>query len=500
MSEDGSNNNNNGNASAPESAVPSAPAKSNIADFTPSLGDKVRAQAARSEAAKERASSIVDEAWDEIAPAVQAVKESNTEETFEVSHNPEHDDGNAEGNDGEVAKGDEESERTFEDVIDEAWEDEHGEPKIEEASTEESGDDETDESDVEGEETLESDEEVRADREDVILASFEGEDGESQQLEIPKNAKITVKVDGEDQEISMQDFANGISGQKAISQKFSALNGEQKAFDTRLNDWNTSSAKAVELMQDNKAVEAIQHVAGMMGQDPQLLFTTLFEEITPILNQYADLSETDRGVWVQDLKNKKAEFQTKSAQNELSKLQSQQEQQAKVSKVQEAYGLDEATFTHVYHALENEMEQGTLPKQPVTPELVGEYSRLLTIEGYAERALKGTEHEGDHTAVNQILQAANQMARNGQEVSEQSVKDLVSKALGRTQQVEKSKAVNESLKKKGVKLKSKGDKKPVKRVQRANPQDKPMNWMDRAMTDLDNGANPSDIGLRPKRP
>lgn len=470
----------------------------NINDYTPSTAEKFREQAKRVQERKERSADIIDDVWNDshnkpkepvnVPGTVEVEDHGRRENTANDDNSPRATDNNERS---------ESTEKTFDDVVDEVWDSQNGEQEAEEASEDQSGDEQEDINEVDGPEEAEEEfdgGEVGESRDDIILATIEGEDG-AEQIEIPKDAKITVKVDGEEQEVSLQEFANGISGQKAISQKFSALNGEQKAFETRLQNWNETSAKAVELMNDNKAVEAIQHVAEMMGQDPQLLFTGLFEEITPVLNDYANLSESERDVWVQDLKNKKAEFKAKSAQDELNKLRAAQEQQVQVKNAQEAYGLDEATFTHAYHALEAEMDAGTLSKQPITPELVGEYSNLVKIEGYATEALVGTEHEGNQVAINQLLQAVNQMARNGVEISEQSVKDLVSEALGRQQQIDKSKSVNKSLKKKGVKPKAKGGKKPGKKVQRNNPSDVPQNWMTRAIDELENGSSAADLGL-----
>jgi hypothetical protein len=476
---------------ANNSSEPNKPV--DINDFTQSTADTFRERSKRIAKRKERASSVIDDVWDNASGDAKRLKDLGSEpETLKVEGYDENQQREV-SDSRESDEGTEEPKRTFKDVTDDMWESERGESETEEVAEEHDADLEGTDESITGEEDEEISSESDEERDDVIFATVEGEEG-PEQIEIPKDAVISVKVDGVDQEISLQEFANGISGQKAISQKFSALNGEQKAFESRLETWNDTSAKAVELMNDNKAVEAIQHVAGMMGQDPQLLFTSLFEEITPVLNQYADLSEQDRSVWVQDLKNKKAEFQARSAQDELNKLRTAQEQQGKVQKVQEAYGLDEATFTHAYHALESEIQAGSLPKQPITPELVGEYSKLVQIEGFAESALVGTQYEGDPAAVNQILQTVNQMARNGVEVSEQSVKDMVSEALGREKQIEKSKSVQKSLKKKGVKPKSKGGKKP-KQMSRKNPSDVPNHWMDRALNELDKGSNASDLGL-----
>jgi len=451
-----------------------------------SSGTNYRQQMERIQERKERSKNIIDDVWSSVQP--EPASNSAKEEIPNGQADNGHDD----------SERVEEAQRTFDDVIDEAWESGRGEQQAEADGEGELVDSENDSEAPEGEDPVE-DLEVSDERDDIILATVAGEDGEETQVEIPKNAMITVKVDGEEQQVSIQDYANGISGQKAIAQKFTALNGERKAFESQVQSFNEASTKAVELMQENKAVEAIQHVAEMMGQNPHLLFTTLFEEITPVLNDYAALSEQERTAWVQDIKNKKAEFQAKSAQDELQRLQTAQEQQAKVQNVQETYGLDEATFTHAYHALEAEMAAGTLQKQAITPELVGEYSKLVTIEGYAANALVGTDYEGDQVAINQVLQAVNQLARSGEQITEQLVNDMVSQALGRQQQVEKSKVLNKKLTKKGVQPKAKNEATP-KQVQRANPQDQPSHWMERALDELDNGGSAVDLGLMSSKP
>lgn len=444
--------------------------------------ENAKAQAARIAERKDRVSNVIDDVWAET-PVGQQEQQQASDETGTVDLPSDA---------GKQVNEPQEAERTQKDVVDEMWDEEFNQEAEEEVSEEVEVQEEEEAQSEELEGVEEADE---VDLENSIVLTKDLEDGSSEEYAIPKDAKIRVKVDGVEQEVSIQDFANGISGQKAIAQKFSALNSEKQSFEQKTAAWTQSQQQARELLDSGQTVEAVQAVAESMGYDPQALFTGLFEQITPILDQYAGLDEAARQQWVQELRHKRAEYQARSAQEELKRVQTYQEQQAKVQKVQETYSMDDATFMQMFHDLEAEMESGSLSKQPISPELVGEYYQLRTYEGYIESALQGTELAGDKEAVNQILPVVNQVGRMGGEVSEASVKALVSEALSKQGKVDKAAKVNASLKKKGVVPKVKGGKKPAKSITRGQAGDRPQHWMERAVTDLEGGASATDLGL-----
>lgn len=398
--------------------------------------------------------------------------------------------------------GDTESEPVAEDEVAEEVE-EHksvAEEVFEEAAAEEELEDDSEAiDDVEEDEEFNGEGEEQVDSEAHKVIAFKTLAGD--QLEVPADATIVLPVDGVDQEISLQDFANGISGQRAISQKFTALDQERKAFENRLNNYRENEQQVRDLMSSNKVVEAMQVIFEKAGYSPEAAFAQFFTQITPVLDQYASLNDTDRENWRSQLNQRRAEYQTKAAQNEVQRLQAEKDQEVRVRRVQSELGLDDASFMDYYHKLEGEMQKGTLQQQAITPELVGQYAQLAQKSEWAAEALKGTKLEGSSEAVDHVLVAVNQLAREGTAVTKEVVIDLVRRAYG-DPDLEKAKKVNKALEKKGVKprlaqQKTGQKKKVISRKKEGGSA--PKGWMDSVLEDLEAGAKLEDVGLQSKR-
>src|SRR3990167_4184922 len=72
------------------------------------------------------------------------------------------------------------------------------------------------------------------------------------EYKLPLDAEIEVKVDGEIQKVKISDFQSGISGQKAIAQKFSLLDAERKALQKETAVWNDGVTQVQRLAEEGK--------------------------------------------------------------------------------------------------------------------------------------------------------------------------------------------------------------------------------------------------------
>ena len=84
--------------------------------------------------------------------------------------------------------------------------------------------------------------------------------------------KIKVKVDGEEQEITLKEYKNGISGQKAIQKRFNEVDNERKSLQAEIDNINKyvadlgNTMKNVSMVGNDLKLDAGVGVCGKDGQ------------------------------------------------------------------------------------------------------------------------------------------------------------------------------------------------------------------------------------------
>lgn len=340
--------------------------------------------------------------------------------------------------------------------------------------------------------------EIEAGEKSLVFKNADGTE-----VELSAETVITIPVDGIPTEVTMQEVLNGISGQKAISQKFTALDREKKAFEARLSQYNEGEKLVRGLMAEGKVTDAMTEIFSRAGYNPQLAFMNFFSEITPVLDKYAGMNPQQREHWRRELTSKRAEFETKAAREQVARLQAEQDQAKRVQNVQGTYGLDNASFMEAYHKLQQEMASGSLQQREITPELVGQYSVLMQREAWIGEALAGTSLAGNSKASDSVLASVNQLARQGHKITKEVVASLVTRAYSEVSG-KKAKAVNQNLQKRGinpkpVKAKGKISAKPKIARDKANAGGKPVPWYVEAERRAAQGEDPFKLtGLEAK--
>lgn len=298
-----------------------------------------------------------------------------------------------------------------------------------------------------------------------------------QEFEVPEDAEIEIKVDGEVQKVSLKEVRNGLSGQQAIAKRFSALDAKTKAVEQREAYFEQSKGRMKELLEAGKPADAMAFVFKEVGISPEAAFVQMFDQVLPQLKQYMDLTPQQRELYQQKLNVEKSRMEAESARTEAARLRTEKEQLKQVRDVQKTYGLTDGDFAYLYDSMQKEMSAGTLAKKEITPKLVGDYYNLLQKESWASNALKDVDPTlaKDHRTITQVVDAVNQLVRQGYKVDANDVKDIVNEAFGAPKVVQQTPA-----------QKVKNQHGNVKTT-------KPKNWLQAMMSDLDHAKSDKDI-------
>lgn len=301
---------------------------------------------------------------------------------------------------------------------------------------------------VEGEVESTSEDETASEDDDITYFSFKS--GE-ETIQVPEDATIEIKVDGELVEVPIAEIKSGISGQKAIAQRFSALDAEKKELERQNAMWAEGRQRVSELAQNGQVVEAIDFLLDQAGMNSEEFTMRFFEQVSGPLEKYMSMTPEEQTLWEEQVRAQRHQLQYEQVKAENERLHAEKQQLAAVQRVQTQFGLDDVQFADLYHQLSNEMAEGRLPSQPITADLVGQYHVLLGRETMIRGALSQVNDAfaSDDAIVAGILNKVNAMSRGGQEVTEQDVLNLVTETYGLEAKVSKAKQVQQSLEKKG---------------------------------------------------
>jgi hypothetical protein len=258
-----------------------------------------------------------------------------------------------------------------------------------------------------------------------------------------------------------------LSGQKAIAQRFTALDAERKTLENRKLAIDTAEEHLHKMMSEGNVSGALDYLFDAMGYNSQEVYMHLIQDLSPMLQQYQSLTPEQQQTWAAQMKAERHRIELDKLRNQQSQLQAQQEQLAEVKRVQEIVGLDDATFAQRFDELAQEMEKGYIKQQDITAELVGNYHILRERQEWTSEALQQVRPDlaQDASLINDVLRVISKTfdAQN-KPVGKEDVEAIIAKAYGKPALKEKSEKVHQALVKKGNPV--------AKKITNSNPKSK----------------------------
>lgn len=241
-----------------------------------------------------------------------------------------------------------------------------------EEEIEEEGEEDEDDSDEDSEDAEDSNEDSEdADEPDsepkkVIKAKVG-----SKEVSLNADAKIKVKVDGKEEEITLQDAINDYSGRTAIARQFSQIDKEKKTVQKAREEFDKDRqdiALHLELMTTLEGPEFIRHFAQLKGKDPEQVYAQFIQAVIKEQQELQSLTPQERELKRQ-LKRFETEQKITSVHNQLDqqrqaeaqKQQTLQQRQQKTYSQLEAYEIPKDEFLEGFKKLEKLIEDGQLP-------------------------------------------------------------------------------------------------------------------------------------------
>lgn len=269
--------------------------------------------------------------------------------------------------------------------------------------------------------------------------------------------KHTVKVDGEEREVSLQDLKDNYSGQQSYDKKFQELADDKTEFRVQADSFNNNATKFQELVTGGKAQEALDFLLETAGLDRNLFVETYISQLAPTISEYLDLSPAER-----DQRALKQQVEHYKTQNERM-VTSQKDELAtnayktKVMNVLDTHGIDAVE----YAARQKELTDAGCES---TPEAIGSYCVVIKHNDAAHKALSviSPELARDSSALDYLIS----LQVNTPGISEKELSKKAKQAF----EAEAKEALTERVKKdsKASKPRKKGaakvEKEPLKQI------------------------------------
>lgn len=372
---------------------------------------------------------VQDMDWDNIedtAPSVDAADEAVLEEAVSTDEN---------GN--EVI--DHENEEVSDEIIEAKDEDSKDEPKADEKVEEKA--------------------EESGDKSDAIDIS-----------KLSDDQKIKVKVDGEEQEITLKEYKNGISGQKAIQKRFNEVDNERKSLQAEIDNINKYVAELGNTMKNVSMVEGLNKIAELNGIAPHQVEQALIKELLPRIQELQGMDEQQRELQYKQKELEYKEKQLESESNLSAQKQAQAELQSNISRAREAHAISDDEWNDAFKYLDKNLD----PSEEITIDLVSQKVLFDRAGAKTQEVLKSFDN-GKYLQDQEINRTLHEIILDNPDFDDQDLKDILSSAYGESQQ----KKVEEDL----IEAKQSKEKKPEQKQQPASQPEE--NGYDLDWEDLD---------------
>jgi hypothetical protein len=236
-----------------------------------------------------------------------------------------------------------------------------------------------------------------------------------QQVEIPKDAKVKVKIDGVDQEVSIEDLKSGYSGKQAISKRFTELDNEKKSFAKEktqvLADGNRMREEIASLKggfesainEYNKngftvknPLTLVDQLLDKIGVDSHAYNRSVFEHNLPEYAKFFEMDEVQRDAYFAKKEN---EFLRKKDQTFMERTQ---QAQAQTARQQQEYNMIKGAGLSIDGFNQHFEELAELGNEDLSVEKVLEFAKIKPIWDKAGDIVSRSIKSGDVALIQDV--------------------------------------------------------------------------------------------------
>lgn len=307
---------------------------------------------------------------------------------------------------------------------------------ISEENTDESGNEVVDHEDKEiSDESIEAKDEPVKDEpktDEEVEEKAEESGDKSDAIDISKLSdaqKIKVKVDGEEKEITLKEYKNGISGEKAIAKRFSEFDKKEKEFKAEIDSINNYVTELGNTMKNKSMVEGLYQIGELNKIPPHQIKQALIKELLPEIDRLRGMDEQSINLEYKEQELQYKEKMLESESTNSAAKQAQMELQNNIASTRETHNINESEWDGAFKYLDE-----NLPKnEEITVDLVKE-KVLFDRAGDRANTVLSDFDGGKFASDNEIVRTLHEIILDNPDFEDSDLQDILTDVYGQTQQ------------------------------------------------------------------
>jgi len=279
-------------------------------------------------------------------------------------------------------------------------------------------------------------------KEDVKDGEKEVKEGEEEKKEEPVIEIFKVKVDGEEQDVTLNELKENYSGKVAYDKKFSELDGERKNFSKEVEEINAYVNEFGRLAREGKGEESFTYLAQFAGIPAYQVREMLINELTPEIVRRSSMTANELSGEQLDEQNKYLKDQNESLLKKREDEQVQTDLNNSIGKIRETQSINREEWDNANAYLKDQVESDKL-----TPELVGNFITHERAYNRAESLLDSLD--GTLKSNDELVNSVHKVIIDNPTWDDNDVNDVIRQGLGLDKKEAEAKLTEKIAKKEG---------------------------------------------------
>lgn len=276
------------------------------------------------------------------------------------------------------------------------------------------------------------------------LKTLKFKQGESS-LDVSPEALVTVKVDGKNVEVPVQEVINRYSQQKHLDDLFRKHKTERQEFETNRTKVAEALKQSYDLLVEKQDLKGFaDSLAESLGVDGEKIYNAAVDKIRQQIEEEATLTPDE--LRLRQLERENELFKSRAEAEKAAKQTAAKVQalDTEVSQILQQYKIEKADFVKAYDDLV--ASQGVDPEQ-LTPELIANYHNNMKVFETVQQEL--TEIVGEEQADEATIQKIAEIAILAK-ANKATIRAAIAEEFGLKPEKQLSRKINKTLKQKQV--------------------------------------------------
>lgn len=244
------------------------------------------------------------------------------------------------------------------------------------------------------------------------------------EIEIPAEAILKHKVDGEDVDVTVQDLLNNYAGKVPYDKRFQELDNDKRNFRLEKNEIQNYIETFNKKFEEGGTLDAMIYLAELGGKDPLEVRRQFRADAVKMAEQFSQLDENQRVILEKNEENEflqqRLETDKSNRETELQNAQTLKE----IRELQQTHDLNDEAILK----MNDELIEAGIPPEQVTPKLMQQYLQEESAYKQAEAVLG--QIDANLLQDNDAVETLKKVAIENSEFTEEDLLDIAKAAYG----------------------------------------------------------------------